>query len=870
MPCKNIPNIRDDIEVTLRICLSLILINILTLGSFPNVIPPSQTVTISTVASAFTMVLPTLLFSIGPITGMIVTAVVATLVATALLAVAATGSVEAYVVAYFCFALILSGLRYTSEGSNTAVLIMLSAILTISLSENAEKEGISFVKSLWTERGTDNPKAVFRNTLIGMCWVSACLAFARLLPPARTVRHTLSTKLLPKVLKDLAKFIKLTVELHVKDDIDDEDNSDDEADDTADTNESGERQSAIDNMIMEVVNDAQILIAGGIVDLTVFEPRVTKCCIHPPADVVTLLYDLTNSVNDVIMASLSLRAFSKAGFKEIEMEGLKGVYESAAALLDKCAEALSTSNLIADEIEQDKDPESCPPAVDPLRLSDRALRCKRLTNEWIVIMGYTDTDPYQMKSHFDKEALNVYTATFKTWILGIGFGLVAAIVGCVYKGISPMTWRRIKVWPHYNLLKFIWCIKFAIGFTALVVMQIYWPSFANLIVPTHDEDPTSHFAGWSLIAYAFSTTQTVEGTWKKSILRALGTVTGAFSGWLALTACNTNPWGLGAWMTIMSTIVAYLGLPTGFSSRFGLDHDLAWGPAYFAMTQALVAMEVYWGYGTKNDITVTRILGNLAGILMATIMATIPPGIYGGSPRVAAFLVEDKKRALKECIELVLQGSGSDATLTNDEVREKLYHLYSSARATFKTEFAEANDNYKDATQLHNLPILKVDKRMKLGLDLLTVLGSSVLSLIRFGILLTEIEPDREVRFCVDSKERNALETILKSLDIVDDPQKISGFYAHHHATSGKSHARPDVLSLPNEDKRVVPAHTTFAHFAIYLCNYITHRERLLDDIHYGFCGGQHYSLGTRTTWPGSLIKLGDGTLYKCPSEKSE
>ena len=60
-------NISDRIEVTIRICLSLILTNVLTLGSFPNVIPPSQVVLISSISSAFTLVMPTLLFSIGAV-----------------------------------------------------------------------------------------------------------------------------------------------------------------------------------------------------------------------------------------------------------------------------------------------------------------------------------------------------------------------------------------------------------------------------------------------------------------------------------------------------------------------------------------------------------------------------------------------------------------------------------------------------------------------------------------------------------------------------------------------------------------------------------------------------------------------------------
>ena len=154
----------------------------------------------------------------------------------------------------------------------------------------------------------------------------------------------------------------------------------------------------------------------------------------------------------------------------------------------------------------------------------------------------------------------------------------------------------------YDLHKFVWCLKFAVGFTMLVCMQVYWPAFASLQVPTNDNTENVHFSGWYLIAYAFATTQTTEGTWKKSILRIFGTVTGGFSAWLALTASGDNPIGLGVWMTITSTLVAYVGLPKGFSSRFGLDADFAWGPGYFTMTQALIVTEVWWEYEERTTL----------------------------------------------------------------------------------------------------------------------------------------------------------------------------------------------------------------------------------------------------------------------------
>ena len=100
----------DRVEVTIRICISLILTYILTLGSFPNVIPQSQLVLIGSIVSAFTMILPTLMFSIGAVVfpSMVMTSVVALLLSTMLLAVAASkGGVVAYLVVYFFVALIL-------------------------------------------------------------------------------------------------------------------------------------------------------------------------------------------------------------------------------------------------------------------------------------------------------------------------------------------------------------------------------------------------------------------------------------------------------------------------------------------------------------------------------------------------------------------------------------------------------------------------------------------------------------------------------------------------------------------------------------------------------------------------------------------
>ena len=93
----------DHVEVILRICFSLILTHIITLGLFPGAVPPWQTVIIilASVALAFAVVHRILLFLIGAaiFQGMVMGVFMALVSSTFLLAVTAAGGVQMYI---FC------------------------------------------------------------------------------------------------------------------------------------------------------------------------------------------------------------------------------------------------------------------------------------------------------------------------------------------------------------------------------------------------------------------------------------------------------------------------------------------------------------------------------------------------------------------------------------------------------------------------------------------------------------------------------------------------------------------------------------------------------------------------------------------------
>ena len=155
---------------------------------------------------------------------------------------------------------------------------------------------------------------------------------------------------------------------HAKDDQDGQDDED------RDENESDEKEEIHAGMV-QVVQDGTITIAGGVADLTAFEPRLVRICCRRgvPADVLAILKELTNAVNNTIFSSLMLRAFSRAGFEELQDNGLGDIYKDVATSFDRCAEALATLTPLNETLSGSKgdDPETTLP-FDPLRLIIRA------------------------------------------------------------------------------------------------------------------------------------------------------------------------------------------------------------------------------------------------------------------------------------------------------------------------------------------------------------------------------------------------------------------------------------------------------------------------------------------------------------------
>ena len=72
-------------------------------------------------------------------------------------------------------------------------------------------------------------------------------------------------------------------------------------------------------------------------------------------------------------------------------------------------------------------------------------------------------------------------------------------------------------------------------------------------------------------------------------------------------------------------IVAFFSLPIGPTAFFGLDQNSGMVGMYITMTQALVALEVAMGVGERDVITANRVVATVTGVLMAMVVAVVPP-----------------------------------------------------------------------------------------------------------------------------------------------------------------------------------------------------------------------------------------------------
>jgi hypothetical protein len=295
---------------------------------------------------------------------------------------------------------------------------------------------------------------------------------------------------------------------------------------------------------------------------------------------------------------------------------------------------------------------------------------------------------------------------------------------------------------RWNLRATVLAVKFVAGIIILVILEIYVDEYKNFAVGESREftqasnvpvtitldDPPNVYSGWNLIGYILATTSTTEGTVKKGFFRAVGTAAGGFLAWLAIIICSgsynsdaeVNYYGLIAWLTITTGVVAYFSIPEGQAAYMGLNHNTGMAGMYCAMTQALCVIEIALGTGQRDVIVANRVVATITGVVMAMVVATVPPQSRGSNLEPLISLLGSVEMTFEKGLLLLLRDG------KEDEIERDLAALNKEFMDTYMRSKSKIDFLLKDASKLNGAPILRVDERLVLTLQTVTVIATYV------------------------------------------------------------------------------------------------------------------------------------------------
>ena len=583
--------------------------------------------------------------------------------------------------------------------------------------------GLWLVREMWTAKGVNHPLAAFYNLFIFWGWLFFSLAFVYFVPPFRTLRFPLSKGMIPSALKDVSTLIELHSNSLTNETKGDEDDT------TAQ-----KRQ-----LIGGLVRHTNILFGGNLAKLTAFEPRLSALGSSQLVCTWLRLKGVSDAVLKCVLVAIGIQEMVQENDPP-ELIQITKIHVEATESLKSCALALQTGK--ASMINEQPLEEAS--SMDPFRMKVHTKAVVEATKSYLLAMDGKSSGTFTTWNEIKFSLLPFYVV-FTAYPLGL--------VNLVKMFFTKSYWKSLNTAPYMEFYKLVWCIKYTIGFVVLLLMAVYWDDYStNFAIST--SLPKEKFGpvlstlngGWTMIAYCFATTQSMEGSVKKGILRALGTVTGGFVGWLALLACEDsrfesgfNPYGMVAWLTLTTSVATYSATNRGFFARLGLSGDYSFGPIYFVITEVIVVMYCYLFFGPagRNDVAVNRIVSNLVGILIAVVLAFVPPGVWGGDPSHCREIVDQIEANSADYLDILLKSREVTDATKLEEISKTLMQKKDADLAAGIRLHGLAKDVFDDAQRLSAAPFLKTDAGLTLELALVSrdVYVASYLGLIAARIV---------------------------------------------------------------------------------------------------------------------------------------
>ena len=532
--------------------------------------------------------------------------------------------------------------------------------------------GLWLVAGFWTWSGLDNGLAVYRNLLIAVSWGFACILVGIVLPPFRTARKSISTAVIPLLLSQLASTVTV-------------------ADYTSKSSK-----------LVKLMNTIK---GGGIAMLTTFEPRVFTAPFEYIAPELKRLVVATEKVTIIcaviVMWSEDIEFGEVSETSQPPAEQLKAIF----SVLALCAKALATNDPADEEALQKSEPSPgiCIGGTTYHHCTGYISECKDATLAWLQVYN-------RPKKHTSKEGFKNLAKQYLPWFL-------MPLPPLKRMFSLPLVVARVHNW---NWRSIVWSLELTLGFVAIFAATVYWDQYSSFSIQTNQGTAGAVWSGWQLLAYAYGFKPTYEGTLKKGSQRLVGTIGGGFMGWLGIIVASwsynddaeINPYGLAVWLSVSVIVVAYYTIDPGPAALMGGSYDHGYAGMYFAMTEVLVALEVYNGSGNKNPITLNRIVATATGVIMAAVVAATPPYVQGGDPKHALAAWTSMKDSFVDLLNTIRD----NPERMNDKEYEDSFLKDAITKRTNAMTFV------KDAARYKVLPFGRVDEKLEpLIMDLLTI-----------------------------------------------------------------------------------------------------------------------------------------------------
>ncbi|CDJ36413.1 uncharacterized protein EMH_0083670 [Eimeria mitis] len=191
-------------------------------------------------------------------------------------------------------------------------------------------------------------------------------------------------------------------------------------------------------------------------------------------------------------------------------------------------------------------------------------------------------------------------------------------------------WRDPEVWYVIKLVIPL-IIIFSCGICFPKFLQYSWGVKVTenpIILDISNQGIATRMVPWFLLGYLTVLQTTYNGTVHRGLARTLGILLGSFCGWLGMKLFGAS---LAALITFCSVTV-FVDIFASADPRHPLDgFSRKWGYSgmVFTYTQSLIVTlatgELGGLTGEQDYLATTRILSNIMGILLAVIVAHLPP-----------------------------------------------------------------------------------------------------------------------------------------------------------------------------------------------------------------------------------------------------